>query len=94
MKKLVGQVTETEKNEIQTLFERKNGLAELSKILTADNTALYEKLVKDMGETGSRFQKWWDDMGTKYNWESASNGNWEINFQTNEIFLVINSKQV
>ena len=92
MKKLVGQVTEAEKNEIQTLFERKNGLAELSKILTADNTALYEKLVKDMGETGSRFQKWWDDMGAKYNWESAPNGNWEINFQTNEIFLVINSK--
>ena len=28
MKKLVGQVTEEEKNEIQALFERKNGLAE------------------------------------------------------------------
>ena len=90
MKKLVGQVTEEEKNEIQALFERKNGLAELSKILTADNTALYEKLVKDMGETGIRFQQWWDTMGAKYTWESAPNGNWEINFQTNEIFLVVN----
>lgn len=92
MKKLVGQVTEEEKNEIQTLFERKNGLAELSKILTVENNDLYEKLVKDMGETGTRFQKWWDAMGAKYSWESHSNGNWEINFQTNEIFLVINSK--
>jgi len=91
MKKLVGQVTEAEKNEIQALFERKNGLAELSKILTADNTALYEKLVKDMGETTTRFQKWWDNMGAKYNWESSPNGNWEINFQSNEIFLVINN---
>jgi len=90
MKKLVGQVTEEEKNEIQALFERKNGLAELSKILTADNTVLYEKLVKDMGETGIRFQQWWDTMGAKYTWESAPNGNWEINFQTNEIFLVVN----
>ena len=88
MKKLIGQVTEAEKNEIQALFERKNGLAELSKILTAENESLYEKLVKDMGETNIKFQKWWDDMGVKYSWESHPEGNWEINFRNNEIFLV------
>lgn len=88
MKKLVGQVTPEEKNEIQTLFERRNGLNELAKILTADNSDLYEKLVKDMGETGSKFQNWWDTMAQKYRWESAENGNWEINFDTCEIFLV------
>ena len=49
MKKLVGKVTEEEKNEILSLFERRNGLNELAKILTADNDALYEKLVRDMG---------------------------------------------
>lgn len=85
----VGQVTAEEKNEIQQLFERKNGLAELAKILTADNAELYEKLVKDMGETGTKFQQWWDTMAQKYQWESAPNGNWEINFETCEIFLVI-----
>lgn len=87
-RKLVGQVTTEEKNEIQTLFERRNGLNELAKILTADNTELYEKLVKDMGETGTKFQNWWDRMVEKYHWESAENGNWEINFETCEIFLV------
>lgn len=87
-KKKVGQVTLDEKNEIQKLFERKNGLAELSKILTADNADLYEKLVKDMGETSTKFQNWWDRMADKYKWESAKNGNWEINFDTCEIFLV------
>ena len=64
----------------------------MSKILTYDNTVLYEKLVKDMGETATRFQKWWDNMGAKYEWESHPNGNWEINFQSNEIFLVVNTK--
>ena len=53
MKKKVGQVTPEEKNEIQSLFERRNGLNELAKILNADNTELYEKLVKDMGETST-----------------------------------------
>ena len=88
MKKLVGQVTVEEKDEIQMLFERRNGLVELGKILTADNAELYEKLVKDMGETGTKFQQWWDTMAQKYQWESTEGGNWEINFETCEIYLV------
>lgn len=87
-KKVVGQVTEEEKNEIQALFERRNGLTELAKILTDDNAELYERLVKDMGETGTKFQQWWDRMAQKYQWESAEGGNWEINFSTCEILLV------
>jgi len=86
-RKLVGQVTPEERNEIQTLFERRNGLNELAKILTSDNAELYEKLVKDMGETSTKFQNWWNRMSQKYKWESSENGNWEINFDTCEIFL-------
>lgn len=89
-KKIIGSVTEHEKNEIQNLFERRNGLNELAMILTAENEALYEKLVKDMGETGTKFQNWWNTMSAKYQWESSPNGNWEINFETCEIYLVIN----
>ena len=88
MKKAIGKVTEQERNETQALFERRNGLNELAKILTADNAELYERLVKDMGETGTKFQNWWDSMAQKYQWESAENGHWEINFDTCEIVLV------
>ena len=87
-RKQVGQVTPEERNEIQTLFERRNGLNELAKILTSDNTELYEKLVKDMGETSTKFQSWWNRMSQKYQWESTENGNWEINFDTCEVFLM------
>jgi len=87
-KKMVGLVTPEERSEIQMLFERRNGLNELAKILTADNSELYEKLVKDMGETGTKFQGWWNRMAEKYHWESAPDGNWEINFDTCEIYLV------
>lgn len=88
MKKEVGRVTEEERDEIQTLFERRNGLNELAQILTADNEDLYNRLVKDLGETGAKFQNWWERMETKYNWEGAENGNWEIDFQNCSIFLV------
>ncbi len=87
-KKLVGQVTAEEKNEIQALFERRNGLNELAMILTAENRSLYEKLVKDIGETGTKFQNWWNRMEEKYQWESVDGGNWEIDFNTCEIYLV------
>lgn len=88
MKKKVGQVTFDEKNEIQKLFERRNGLNELAKILTSDNAELYEKLVLDMGQTSTKFQQWWDSMSQKYDWESTDGGNWEIDFETCDIYLV------
>ena len=68
MKKLVGQVTVEEKNEIQKLFERRNGLNELATILTAENEALYEKLVNDMGETSAKFHQWWKSYSRIKKW--------------------------
>lgn len=87
MRKLVGQVTEDEKNEIKTLFGRQNGLNELAKVLTPDNPELYEKLVSDMGETRINFDRWWDTMSQKYQWESIDTGHWVIDFDTCKIYL-------
>ncbi|EEY82481.1 hypothetical protein HMPREF0103_2700 [Bacteroides sp. 2_1_33B] len=91
MRKIVGKVTAEEKNEIQTLFERRNGLNELAKIVTSDNNELYERLVKDLGETGTKFQNWWNRMGEKYQWESIDGSNWEIDFDTCNIYLTDNN---
>lgn len=88
MRKEVGSVTPEERDEIQSLFERRNGLNELAKILTADNAELYEKLVKDLGDTGTKFQDWWNRMGDKYQWEGTEDGNWEIEFDSCKIYLV------
>ena len=88
MNKIIVKVTELERDEILSLYERRNGLNELAKILTVDNIELYEKIVKDLGETGSKFQQWWDNMAVKYQWESAPNGHWSINFDTCDIYLI------
>ena len=90
MNKIVGKVSEAEKNEIQALFERRNGLNELAKILNVNDVELYEKLVKDLGENGVKFQSWWDRMARKYQWESSPNGRWSINFDTCEIMMSVN----
>lgn len=88
MKKAIWQVTASERDEILSLYERQNGLNELAKILTSDNTELYERLVKDLGETSTRASEWWSTLSNKYNWESADNGNWEIDFNDCTIYLV------
>lgn len=89
MKQLVGHVTEIERDEIRQLFERRNGLNELAKILTSDNTDLYERLIADLGETSTKFQNWWNEKSSKYRWQSHMDGNWEIDFNSCDIYLVI-----
>ncbi len=86
--KVVGRVTPEECQEIRFLFERKNGLNELVKILDINNSDLYEMVVKDLGETSTKFQEWWDRMLSKYQWEEVDGGHWEIDFETNEISLI------
>lgn len=86
--KRIGQVSAIEMAEIQKLYERRNGLNELAKTLTTSDTDLYEKLVLDLGETSSKYQDWWDRMSKKYSWESRDGGNWQINFDTCEIYLL------
>lgn len=86
MNRIVGKVSEEERDEIKKLFERKNGLIELAKVIGPEN-GLYEKLVADMGETSTKFQQWWDSMSAKYSWESTPDGRWSINFETCDITL-------
>ena len=86
-RKIVGKVTKEERNEIRALFERKNGLAELFKVVSVDNDEgkmLYEKIVADMGEVTTKFNAWWSDMSKKHKWEGS---NWQIDFNTCEIII-------
>jgi len=87
MRKKVGIVSESERDEIRQLYERINGLKELTKVVSPDNIELYEKLVTDMGTTVTRFQEWWNMKSNKYHWESSDEGSWEIDFDTCVIYL-------
>ena len=87
-RKLVGEVSIEEKKEIKSIYMRRSALLDLSKILTAGNSELYEKLVQDLGETNEKFQEWWSSKAKEHDWEGAENGRWQIDFNTCEIFLL------
>ncbi len=87
---VVGVVTSEERDRIRSLFLRKAALAQILRILagmdaeTLATTPLYEKIVRDMGETEVAFQGWWDEMIGKYGWGQR---HYRIEFETCEIFL-------
>ncbi|MBU1534640.1 CXXX repeat peptide modification system protein [Myxococcota bacterium] len=86
---IVATVTHEEKETIRRLFTRRTGLIELVKSLKIKDfedeggTALYEKIVADMGTTTIAFDAWWDTMQRKYAWP---NGVYSIDFETAEIY--------
>ena len=92
-RRLVGKVTPQERDEILALYERKNGLNELIRSMAeADDEALknsyfYEKVIADMGKTITSFQQWWVRREKQYQWENISGYEWEIDFESCQIFL-------
>jgi CXXX repeat modification system protein len=94
LKEFIVKITENEKKEVMNLHERLNGLNELilsvksfSKY-TDDLDDLYEKIVCDTGKTKVLFDKWWVETAKKYSLKSIEGHRWEIDFYTNEIFLI------
>ena len=87
-KKVVGTVLESERDEIQKLFNRKRALEELIASLSK-GSEIYDRVFTDYVETTAKFHNWWDSMNEKYSWESISGGNWNIDFATAEIYLQI-----
>jgi CXXX repeat modification system protein len=87
-KKVIGKVTETERNEIKDLFERKASLSELFKMADVKNLNVYNTIVKDMGKTSYELQKWWDEKSKQYKWETEKGFSWEIDFDNCDIYLI------
>ncbi len=90
---VVGKVSLKERDEIQALFERRNGLLELVQSLSQngsgmlDNAAFYEKVVADLGKTTTRFKKWWDEKAKAYGWQGRPGWQWSIDFDSCQISL-------
>jgi len=90
--KIVGKVTEEERDEIRNLYSKKTSLESLfQSLLTTQvevkNTEMYDKLIKDYSDVMLSFQSWWPVHTSKYNWESAEGGNWTIDFDTCNVVL-------
>jgi CXXX repeat modification system protein len=90
--RVVGNVTPSERDVIRRLFERRNGLLELFKVLPElegeRGAELYEKVVSDLGEVTTRQQDWWADVSRRYGWQDTAGMRWELDFETCRVTLI------
>ena len=90
-KKYLGTVTLEERDSIRALYERRNALMELSKVLPdlekKEANFLYERIVNDLGQVTAKYHEWWTKMSLKYGWKNANGKQWEIEFESCKIFI-------
>lgn len=85
MKKIIGQVTYEEKEQIMDMYEKKIALENL---LLMDIKDTQERIMKDLQTINKEMQNWWNQMGEKYQWIGEKNAKWEIDFSSGEILLL------
>lgn len=94
----VGEVTDTERDEILRLHERRNALKELFLTLNSpylseeERSALREGIVEDLARTSSLYEDWWREIGAKYHLKPRERGGWMIDFQSKELSFCASMK--
>ncbi len=89
MGKLVGHVSENEKNDMIDICEVKVALDNLEKIVGKDETDLLEQITRERDIANEKYNAWWDRIRENYDFEGDEQGHWQLDFQTGEVFLVV-----
>lgn len=88
-KKVVGRVSEEEKNEIEVLFEHREALkslvSSLSDEVLLEDAIVYDKYIAEIAEINYRYRSWWERMEMQYNWPKLPKEHLTIDFNTNEV---------
>ena len=78
------EILEIEKEKFYDLFEKRNALINLEKIIDSSNV-LYRRLRINLIETTKAEERWWNEIAEKYNLK-LENERWIINFKDNTLF--------
>lgn len=91
--KVVGKVSQREKNEIMKLVERLSALHELRlgkdnlNISEEQKNAMFSKIEQDEKKVKYSIQQWWRDKYNKYHWEQTVSGMWRLDYESCNVIL-------
>lgn len=86
-------ILETEKDEIESLFERINSLHSLSLTLAAnndlfqENSNMFERIVSDLTQTQKMYNQWWQRIADKYHLDKSRLEEYRVNFQDSYLYF-------
>lgn len=88
----LGIVNDIEKEEIESIFRKRLAIEHLFTILHRQEVDLedsdtFSKLVSEMSVVLKETQEWWERVAFKYKWQFSKSDQWNIDFQTNTIYL-------
>lgn len=90
-RKLIAKISEAERDEIRSLFERKGSLLELFQTFDGEDNEqsnkLFNKVVNELSITNRAYKEWFTAKSTEHNWENVPGKSWQIDFDTCEVFL-------
>lgn len=90
-KKLIAKISESERDEIRSLFERKGSLIELFKTFDGEeneqSNKLFNKVVNELSITNRAYNDWFASKAKEHNWEDIPGKSWQIDFETCDVFL-------
>ena len=84
-KHYIGRIDVCDIREVEPLIERLAGLEEL--LLVDIDGELKQKIVLEVDEIKKQKRQWWIRSIAKYNWDCDSDSEWEIDFETGELWI-------
>ena len=84
----LGQVSDSEANEIEVTIERLNGLEELLLIVTED--ALKRRITDEISQVESTYNSWWETISGEYEWVLPPESGWRIDLSDNKVWQIKN----
>ncbi|MBP3475156.1 MAG: CXXX repeat peptide modification system protein [Lachnospiraceae bacterium] len=93
MKNFKIKLLKEEVDEIELYFERMNSLKDLVLVFESDevfirnSSMMYEKIVKDLTDTRTKFQLWWTKIIDKYNLQEYNQDQLFVDFLDRAIKL-------
>ena len=90
-KERVGEVSLEECEKLKAIYFRKTALEELLLSMESieKNKEIYERIILDIVECKSKMNQWWSEISSAHNWGYDSDSRWEVQFNTQEVFLYI-----
>lgn len=91
----IGFISNDECEEIKNLHTQKETLLDVfnslatSGISDTSKEEIYNRLLKDIAQQRLQISEWWKVTSQKYHWQARKDGKWQINYDSREVFLVI-----
>lgn len=90
IRELIETISENDKKELIKIYERISSLEELIIDVSKEKEeGLYSQIYNDLEKSNASINEWWTNIAHKYNLKFDEKGKWELNFETNEVFLII-----